>query len=189
MSSMPPNQPPQFNPPQPVPPYPPYQPVPYPPPKKGPSALKIVLIVVAIFVGLGLIAVGVVGYGIYKFAKSSNVSTSTQPVSEADLGVAIYPGADDKANIRMTVMGKNTLTATFLTSDSKDQVVAFYQSKLCSNARSSSSGNSETFMLDKGNGESVLVTITQSSTLSEGKTQIVIVHATSASASQSGSTS
>lgn len=128
MTDIPGNQPPQGYPPQPYPPQqypPPYPPVVYPPPKKGPSALKIVLIIVAIIVGLGIIAVGIVGYGVYRLAKSGNITTSTQLVTASDLGVALYPGAQQMANVHMTVLGKNVLTATFLTSDAKDQVVTF----------------------------------------------------------------
>ncbi len=121
MTDIPGNQPPpQFGPSQPYPP-PPYPPVIYPPAKKGPSALKIVLIVIGVFVGLVLIGVGLLGYEFYKVAKSSNMTTSSQPVTASDLGVAIYPGAEQKINMRMTIVGKSMLAATFLTSDSKTQ--------------------------------------------------------------------
>jgi hypothetical protein len=43
---------------------PPYAPVVDPPKKKASSTLKIVLIVIGIFVGLGLLGAGVVGYGV-----------------------------------------------------------------------------------------------------------------------------
>lgn len=182
MTNIPGNPPPQPNPAQPYPP-PPYQPGIYPPPKKGSSALKIVLIVVGVFVGIGIICVALLGYGVYKFAKSSNMTISTQAVTEADLGVAPYPGAEDKANVRMTVAGKDMLTATYLSSDSKDQVIAFYKDKLGPDAKDDTNSRGETLMLNKGSGESVLVTVTQSSSMQGGKTQIVIVHATPAAAS------
>ena len=186
MTEIPGNQPPppfSTDPAQPttLPPVPPYTPTIYTEPKKGPSALKIVLIIVAIFVGLGLIGVGVVGYGVYKLAKSSNLSTSSQPVTEADLGVPLYPGAEQgKANVRMIIAGKNMLTATLLTSDSKEQVIAFYRSNLGPDAQGTTTSRGETFMVDKGSGESVVVTISQNPTLAGGQTQIVIMHATKA---------
>lgn len=175
------SQPPQIDPsqlpPQPVQPYP----AAYPPPKQGPSALKIVLIIVAIFVGLGIIAVGVVGYGVYKFAKSAHVTASSQPVTESDLGVPLYPGAEQgKASVRMTIAGKDMITATFLTSDSKDRVIAFYQNNLGPDARTSTSINGETLMLNKANGELLTVSVSQAPSLQSGKTQIAIVHATKA---------
>jgi hypothetical protein len=190
MTDIPGNQPPQGYPPQPYPPapYPPYSPGIYPPPKKGPSALKIVLIIVAIIVGLGIIAVGVVTYGVYRLAKSGNLTTSTQPVTASDLGVALYPGAEQETNVHATVLGKNVLTATFLTSDAKDQVVAFYQNALGPNAQASSSTNGESFMLNKGAGESVIVTVSQSPLRDQGKTQIVVVHTTKAEAAATPAT-
>ena len=178
MTNIPGNQPPLGYPSQPT--TPPYPPVIYPPPKKGPSALKIVLIVVGIFFGLGLIGLGILGYGIYTVAKSANITTNAQPLTESDLGVAIYPGAEQKANARMTIAGKDTLTATFLTSDSKAQVIAFYQSNLGPNAQFQTIFNEAQFMLDKGAGESVMVKISPATGLQGGKTQIVIVHATPA---------
>jgi hypothetical protein len=190
MTDIPGNQPPQGYPPQPYPPqqYPPYPPAAFPPPKKGPSALKIVLIIVAVVVGLGIIGVCIAGYGVYRLAKSGNLQTSTQPVTASDLGVALYPGAEQKANVSATVLGKNILTATFLTSDSKDQVVAFYQNALGANAQASSSANGESFMLDKGAGESVIVTVSQSALRDQGKTQIVVVHTTKAGAAAAPAT-
>jgi hypothetical protein len=190
MTDYPGNQPPQGYPPQQYPPQqyppqqspPPYPPGYYPPPKKGPSALKIVLIIVGILVGLGIIGVGIAGYGVYRLAKSGNLTSSNQPVTAGDLGVALYPGAEQQANLHATVLGKNVLTATFLTSDSKDQVVAFYQNALGPSAQASSSTNGESFMLDKGAGESVIVTVSQSALRDQGKTQIVVVHTTKAEA-------
>jgi hypothetical protein len=48
--------------------------------------------------------------------------------------------------------------------------------------QASSSTNGESFILDKGAGESVIVTVTQSAFRDEGKTQIVVVHTTKADA-------
>ncbi|MDR3799562.1 MAG: hypothetical protein P4K93_15490 [Terracidiphilus sp.] len=189
MSNTPGNLPPQGYPPYPPQQYPPpYPPGVYPPPKKGPSALKIVLIIVAIVVGLGIIGVGIVGYGVYRLAKSGHITTSTQPVTAGDLGVALYPGAEQQGNVRATVLGKDVLTATFLTSDAKDQVVAFYQNALGPKVQASSSTNGESFILNKGAGESVIVTVTQSALRSEGKTQIVVVHTTQAEATSTPGT-
>jgi hypothetical protein len=161
----------------------------YPPPKKGPSALKIVLIIVGIFVGIGIIGAGILGYGVYKIAKSGHLQTSTQPVSAADMGVALYPGAQQKGNVRLTIAGRDTITATFLTSDSKDQVIAFYKDQLGSDAQATPNANGETFVLDKASGDTI-VTVSQTPNLENGQTQIVIVHATkvAASGTQGGST-
>jgi hypothetical protein len=158
-------------------------PPPAAPPKQGPSALKIVLIIIAVLFGIGIIGAGVVGYGVYKVAKAVKMSAnSSQPVTESDLGVAIYPGAEQgKGTLRMTIAGKSMVTANYLTSDSKDQVMAFYQNSLGPAAQSNTSANGGTFMLNKGSGESVTVTVAQNPAIHEGKTQIVIVHAANAS--------
>ncbi len=134
-------------------------------------------VTMAAFGGLVLIGAGAAGYVLYKPAKSTKVTSSTQPVTASEMGVAFYPGAESKTNTHMNVAGKNILTANFLTSDSKDQVVAFYQSKLGPDAKTSTSTNVEAFMLDKGTGETVLVTVSQSQSELGGKTQIVITHA------------
>jgi hypothetical protein len=179
MTNIPGNQPPQGYPSQPTtPPTPPYQPLAYPSPKKGPSAVKIILIIVGIFAVLGLIGAGVLSYFAYKVAQTS---ISSQPVTESDLGVTIYPGAEQgKANLRMTVAGKDMLTANFLTSDSKDQVIAFYQSKLGPGAQTRTFGDRETLFLKTGSGESVSVTVRPNRF--NGKTEIVIAHAKNAAA-------
>jgi hypothetical protein len=160
----------------------PYQPMAATPPKQGPSALKIVLIIVAILFGIGIIGAGVVGYGVYKVAKAVKMSTnSSQPVTESDLGVALYPGAvQGKGTFHMNIAGKSMITASYLTSDSKDQVASFYQNSLGPGARSSANANGETFVLTKSSGESVTVTIVQNPDLNNGQTQIVIVHAANA---------
>ncbi len=181
MTDIPGNQPPLGYPPQPYPPQqypPPYPPGIYPPPKKGPSALKIVLIVIGVFVGLVLIGVGLLGYEFYKVAKSSNMTTSSQPVAASDLGVALYPGAEQKTNVRMTIFGKNMLAATFLTSDAKDQVVTFYQNALGPQARVQTILNETQFTLNTGAGALVTVKISSGMGLESGKTRIAITHAT-----------
>jgi len=163
-----------------TPPVPPYQPVAAPPPKQGSSALKIVLIIVAIFIGLGIVGVGVVGYVGYKVAKAVKMSSST-PVTESDLGVAIYPGAvQGKGALHMTLAGKSMVTANFLTTDSKDQVMAFYQNNMGPAAQSTTTASGGTLILTKGSGETVTVTVAQNPNLHQGKTQIVIVHASNA---------
>jgi len=175
MTNIPGNQPPMGYPSQPT---TPYQPLVYPPPKKGPSAVKIVLIIVGILVGIGLIGAGILGYFAYKVAQSS---ISSQPVTESDLGVAIYPGAkQDKESLRMAIAGKSVVTGAFLTSDSKDQVIAFYQSKLGPDAQTRTAGDRETLFLKMGVGESVSVTVRPNRF--NGKTEIVITHAKDAAA-------
>src|ERR1700690_876724 len=81
------------------------QPVGAPPPKSGSSALKIILIILAVFVGLGVVVAGIVGYGIYRVAhsihkdaggnitvttpKGTITANSSETFTESDLGIAI----------------------------------------------------------------------------------------------------
>lgn len=161
---------------------PPYAQAVYPPPKKGGSALKIVLIIVGIFVGLGIIIAGFAGYAFYKFAKSSNMTTSSQPVTEADLGVPPYPGAMQGKSVRMTIAGSNMLTASFVTSDPREQVIQFYKNSLGPDAIDATTFNGESLRLQRGAGETISVTASDQPGGIGGKTQVAIVHITKAAA-------
>ena len=188
MPDSPVNQAPQVNPAPPPAPWP----VGAPPPKSGPSVLKIVLIVVAVFVGLDIIGAGVVGYGIYRVAHAIHTSpngqisintpgggisaNTTQPVSESDLGIAIYPGASQgKGSLHMNIGGKSMVTANYLTSDSKDQVMAFYKDKAGPNAESVTTDSGGEVTAVNGS-DSITVTVLQSPNINGGKTQITIIH-------------
>lgn len=183
MPDTPDNQAPLASPSQPY--IPPAPPVVVPPPKQGPSALKIVLIIIAVLFGIGIIGAGLLGYGVYKVREAVKMSAnSSQPVTESDLGVPIYPGATQgKGGLHMTIAGKSMVTATFTTSDSKDQVLAFYQNSLGPNARSTTSSNGGTITLNRGSGETVSITVVQNPSTQDGKTTIVIVHAANAASS------
>ncbi|MGB7265766.1 MAG: hypothetical protein WBC92_09650 [Terracidiphilus sp.] len=174
------------------PPPPAAQPVAALPPKSGSSALKIILIIVGIFVGLGILAAGVVGYGIYRVAHAVHSAAdgkiamnlpggtfsanTTQSVGESDLGIAIYPGATQgKGALHMTIAGKSMVTANYLTADSKDQVIAFYKDKVGPNAQSMMTDNGAEFNVTNGT-DSIVLTVMQSPNMNDGKTQITIVH-------------
>lgn len=178
----------------------PAQPAAAAPAKQGSSAVKIVLIIVAVFVGLGILVAGAVGYMAWRVAHAFHVSGSgsnvtmstpsgtftanaTQTFSASDLGADIYPGAQSgKGGGRLSLAGSSVVTATFVTSDSKDQVVAFYKSKLGSDANIFDYPAAATISLNKSKNESVLITIEPNSSQYNGKTLISIVHTTSANA-------
>jgi hypothetical protein len=139
--------------------------------------VKVILILLGVLVGLGLIGAGIL-YGVYK---AIIVPSDSSPITAADLGVTIYPGAvQAKGGMRMVFAGKSEVTGAYLSPDSKDQVIAFYQSQLGHDAQIKASGDRETLYLFKGPGELVSVTMTQRPNQFEGKTQIVILHAKSA---------
>ena len=119
-----------------------------PPATGGSSALKIVLIIIAVIIGLGILGVGAFSYFIYHVAKSSHVTqegdhvkvespfgsveTSKDPDQTAkDLGVDIYPGSQVQKNGSASVSFGNmhTIAANFVSDDSVDKVCSFYKSK------------------------------------------------------------
>jgi hypothetical protein len=168
------------------------QPVGAPPPKSGSSAVKIILIIVGIFVGLVIIVSGIVAYGVYRVAhsihkdangnitvttpKGTITANSSSTLTAADLGIAIYPGATEgKAGLRMNIAGKSMVTANFLTPDSPDKVMAFYEAQAGPNAQTNSTSAGGTISIQNG-ANSITVTVTQSAMADNGKTQFTIVN-------------
>jgi hypothetical protein len=119
-----------------------------PAPTGGGSALKVILIVVAIIVGIGILGVATVGIIGYRIAKNSRVSqngdhvkvetpfgsveTSKDPDQAAkDLGIDLYPGAEVQRNGASSAAfgGIRTVTAMFETHDAPDKVCSFYRSR------------------------------------------------------------
>jgi len=139
---------------------------PAPPPSKGGSStLKIILIVVAVIIGLGILGIATVGFIGYRIAKSAHISqngdnvkvetpfgsmeTNKDPAQAAkDLGVEIYPGAVPQKNgtATMTFGNMHTVTATFESSDSVDKVCDFYKAKFPSSTMTTSDQNHCTIM-------------------------------------------
>jgi hypothetical protein len=168
------------------------QPVGAPPPKSGSSAVKIILIIVGIFVGLGIIVCSIVAYGVYRVAhsihkdangnitvttpKGTITANSSNTLTAADLGIAIYPGATEgKAGLRMNIAGKSMVTANFLTPDSPDKVMAFYEAQAGPNAQTNSTSAGGTISIQNG-ANNITVTVTQSAVTDNGKTQFTIVN-------------
>jgi hypothetical protein len=167
----------------------------------GSSALKIILIIVGVFVFLGVLVVGVIGYGVYKVRKAFHVNNETGAASlsvpgmsmnadpgmkftSSELGTDIYPGAEPKksGNMRMSIAGSSVVTAAFLTSDPAEKVVAFYKDRLGSDATSMDFGGTAILTSKKTDHEQVTVTIVQHTNQEDGKTQIQIQHTTAAQA-------
>jgi hypothetical protein len=155
--------------------------------------------VIAVFVGLGVIAAGVVGYGIYKVkqavhldnsgnatlsALGANISAGKNVnVSEADLGVPFYPGATrGEGGLHMSLPTGSVDTAVFTTDDPVSAVTAFYKGKLGENESdiNSDTGTVLTSGKQGANGKSgTMITIGPGSGDKSGKTQITITHTVS----------
>ncbi|MGA2350378.1 MAG: hypothetical protein ABSF70_08105 [Terracidiphilus sp.] len=164
-----------------------------PPEKSGSSALKVVLIVIAVVVGLGILGLGAIGFIGYRIAKNVHVdpnggvtmstpmgnitTTPDESISASDLGVAVYPGAQaTHKGMRMEMPGASGVILEFLTSDSPDKVLAFYKNELGSGAVVVSLFGQSTARLQMSKQESVEVRISASSRLNDGKTKITITH-------------
>jgi hypothetical protein len=171
------------------------------PPKSGGNAVKIILIIVAVFVGLGILGASAFGFFVWRIAHSVHVSGSGNQVTlntpggsistnagatytATDLGIDLYPGAQSgKGSMRMTMPTGTMVTAVYVTSDSKDQVVSFYKNKLGSDASVYESGEGSVLTMNKGQQDSIVITVSTSPSEYEGKTQIHIVHTTSTKSS------
>ena len=166
------------------------------PAQSGGSALKIILIILAVVVGLGILGMGAVGFFAWRVAHAIHVSGNGSDVTintpggslsanpsetytAADLGTDIYPGAiSGKGSMRMSLPTGSMVTAIYLTGDTKDQVLAFYKEKFGSEASIYDSSDGTVLTVNKGEQENVVVTITKGASDNEGKTQIAIVHTT-----------
>jgi hypothetical protein len=171
------------------------------PAKSGGNAVKIILIIVAVVVGLGILGLGVAGYAVYRVSRAIHVNgpggqvtmetpegkitaNPSETFTASDLGTDLYPGAQStRGSMRMQLPTGSMVTAVFLTSDSKQQVIDFYKSKLGSAASVMEISDRAMISINKGQQESVVVTITTNSSQDNGKTRITIMHTTSTKAS------
>jgi hypothetical protein len=176
------------------PPFPTAYPQPVPP-AAGNSAVKIILIIVGIVVGLGILAVCVFAFAVWRISKAvhvegdgSKVTLSTpdgghmtvnsgDSATAADLGTDIYPGATkSKGGTKMDLPTGSMVTSVFLTSDSKDKVLAFYKDKFGSSASTIDTSDTAIVTLKRGGNEVIMVTITPNRGQDDSQTQISIVH-------------
>ncbi len=166
----------------------------------GSSALKIILIIVAVFVGLGILSVAGIMFGVWRVSRAVHVAhngavTLSTPsgtltagtgtaVTAADLGVDIYPGAKQQqgGSLHITTPKGSEISAAFSTNDSMAQVVDFYKGKLGSNASVYQSDKSAVLTSTSADNKSnVMVTISTEGNAApgEGQTKIAIIHTTS----------
>jgi len=183
-----------------------YAPAPPPPPgsgipqaaaggKGGSTVVKILLIIVGIIVFFVIVVVAVLGYVGYRVAHTLHevahdgkvtipgehggtfsVNANSAP-SASELGTDIYPGATaTKGGMKMDLPGVKTRMGIFTTSDSKDQVVAFYRDKLGSDSSLMDMGESAMITAKRGEKEQVMVSVSNRANQNEGKTTIAITH-------------
>ncbi len=103
-------------------------------------------------------------------------------VSEADLGISIYPGAVRvvSGSMRMKIYGMQTVSATYTTSDPESNVLSYYLDKLGPKARSTERNGATILSLVGAAGSTkngVMVSVRPSEQVA-GLTQITIRHTT-----------
>jgi hypothetical protein len=149
-----------------------------------------------VFVGLGILSVAGIMFGIWRVSKVVHVSNSggggvsintpggtfsagNVKVSASDLGVDLYPGATQQQGaVRVSTPNGTAITAVYETSDSMDKVVDFYKSKLGSGASVYQSDKSAVLSLaNEDKKDNVMITISNDD--SDGKTKIGIMHSKS----------
>jgi len=171
------------------------------PVKSGGNAVKIILIIVTVVVGLGILGLGAASYAVYRFSRAVHMSgpggqvtmetpagkltaNPSETFTASDLGTDLYPGAQSiRGGMRMQMPTASMVTGVFLTSDSKQQVVDFYKGKLGSAANVVESSEGAVISVSKGQQESIVVTITARPSRDEGKTRVTILHTISTKAS------
>ena len=175
------------------PPIPPYQPPPPPPSGSGNTVLKIVLIAVGVFVLLGVVAAGVIGFGVYRLSKSAHKDSngnvvletangtittgSSAHISVADLGTVPYPGASnvDAGTINMRTQTGSIFTCVYTSPDPSAKIVDFYKGQLGAQTSIAQRGNGTVLSVGDRSRDTLMVTVTPQGDLSK----IVIMHVTS----------
>jgi hypothetical protein len=163
------------------------------PAQSGSSAVKIILIIVAVIVGLGILGLGAVGYVGYRVSRAIHTgpggqvsintpggtisANSSQTYTAAELGTDIYPGAKSTdGSVKMSTPTGSMVIGSFLTSDSKQQVVDFYKGKFGGTAMSFDTGDGAMLTQAISKQESVMVTVTANQSRDKGMTRVTITH-------------
>lgn len=170
------------------------RPMPVPAASRG-GAGKVILIVLAVIFALALIVVSIFGYFVWRVSKAMHadkngrVTISTpegnfsaganKTYTAAELGVDPYPGATTSTGgFDMSSAKGSVVTAVYETSDAADKVASFYKSQTGAGEQTvTESGTNSVITFKKSEKEVVVVTI-KANSLSDGKTQLTIVHST-----------
>ena len=165
--------------------------VPVQPAPSGSSAVKIILIVAGVVIGLGLLSGMAFMFGVWRLShavhvgRSGDVVLSTpngtistgdaSAVSETDLGVPIYPGATRReGGMQIRSAAGTMVTVVFSTPDPVSKVVAFYRTKLGDNISVIESGTGAVISAGEQNKQGVVITIGTDSGI-DGGTKIAIM--------------
>jgi len=158
----------------------------------GGGALKIILIVIAVIVGIGILGMVTCGVVLHRAMKNAhvtqkgndvkietpfgNMETSADPEQTAkDLGVEIYPGAQiQKAGTASVTLGSlHTVTANFESSDPVEKICDFYKQKFPGATVSTSD---QTHCTIVSGAQTNSTTITVQSSGDSSRLQIVVIN-------------
>jgi hypothetical protein len=160
------------------------------------GTLKVVLIIVGAIVCLGMLTAFAVMFGLWRISKSVHVDraggmTITTPagkfssgrasaahLSESEVGAPIYPGAvAEEGGFKLGGDSGTMATYVFKTSDSVQQVLAFYRDKFGPKTSVVETPQGGIVTAAKNDNEGVMVTVGRDE--NDDKTSITITHATS----------
>jgi zinc-ribbon domain len=163
--------------------------------KNSGGALKVILIVVAIMVGIGILGAGALGFTAWRVSKSIAANSKTNDAlfsipglgtiatgndataDPSQLGAPLYPGAvQEKGAVSIGISKAAGAEAHFTTGDPISQVVDFYTSNMPGAIIASTAKGA---VIDAGPSakDRATVTISPGSGTNKGKTTIVIVRA------------
>ncbi|MGH9552490.1 MAG: zinc ribbon domain-containing protein [Terriglobales bacterium] len=146
-------------------------------PAQGSSALKIILIIFAVIIGIAILAMGTCAFVVHRVVSRSHIENrngnvkvetpfgsvdTTQDPAEAarSVGVDLYPGAtvNKEGTANLSFGGMHTSTVQLETDDTPSAVHEFYKSKLPNAKVMSSQGDRYTLMSgDKNNMTTVTI--------------------------------
>jgi hypothetical protein len=163
-------------------------------PQSSGSALKIILIIIAVVVGIGILGACTMGFMAWRVAKSIHVnnngngatvsvpgvgtiSAGDSTATAAELGVPVYPGATQKkGGVNMDTPQATMVSAQFSTNDPMSAVVDFYKGKLGDSAVAVSTGDGTVLNSGGSDADRIMITIGPSSGDDTGKTTFLIMH-------------
>ena len=160
------------------------------------GTLKVVLIIVGAIVCLGMLSAFAIMFGLWRISRSVHVDraggmtittpagkfssgrTSSAHLSESEVGAPIYPGAvAEEGGFKLGGDSGTMATYVFKTSDSVQQVLAFYRDKFGPKTSVVETPQGGIVTAAKNDNEGVMVTVGRDD--NEDKTSITITHATS----------
>lgn len=145
-------------------------------PAAASSAVKVILIVVAVIVGLGLLSGMGFMFGMWRLSRAVHVDRrgdvvvstpngtistgNAAAVTAEDLGVPVYPGAARReGGMQITSGSGSMVTAVFSTSDPVSKVVDFYRDKLGANTSVIQGATGAVISAGEQNKQGVVITV------------------------------